>query len=278
VQLIDATHWFRPLRKNLGKKNCELSEVDIQRICDTFTAFEETEQSKIFPNAAFGHWKVTVERPLRLRVDLSDERCRSFKEICASEQEEPIANVVDRVASLLGPGPHLDFNCFMKAVDADAEKHGVKVTGKRKKLLQTCLAEREASAHEVIARQLKAGKAEADPLRGIFEITVDGKRSLVEYEPDSELRDTEQVPLLEPGGIEAFLRREVLPHAGDAWYDPDSIRTGYEVSFTRYFYKPEPLRSLDEIRADILALERDTEGLLAEVLGRTPVSAMKGSV
>ena len=66
VQLIDATHWFTPLRKNLGKKNCELSEADITRICETFLAFEETEQSKIFPNAVFGYWKVTVERPLRL--------------------------------------------------------------------------------------------------------------------------------------------------------------------------------------------------------------------
>src|SRR5207244_171037 len=66
VQLIDATQWFKPLRKNLGKKNCELSDADIQRICDTFLAFEETEQSKIFPNAAFGYWKVTVERPLRI--------------------------------------------------------------------------------------------------------------------------------------------------------------------------------------------------------------------
>ena len=67
VQLIDATQWFKPLRKNLGKKNCELAEDDISRICDTFLAFEETEQSKIFPNAAFGYWKVTVERPLRIK-------------------------------------------------------------------------------------------------------------------------------------------------------------------------------------------------------------------
>ncbi|MCB1797220.1 MAG: N-6 DNA methylase, partial [Candidatus Competibacteraceae bacterium] len=72
VQLIDATQWYKPLRKNLGKKNCELSDEDIQRICDTFLAFEESEQSKIFPNAAFGYWKVTVERPLRLTCDLTD--------------------------------------------------------------------------------------------------------------------------------------------------------------------------------------------------------------
>ena len=94
-----------------------------------------------------------------------------------------------------------------------------------------------------------------------------GKRCVVEYEPDSELRDTEQVPLLEKGGIEAFLRREVLPHAADAWYDPESVKTGYEVSFTRYYYKPQPLRTLEEIRADILALEKETEGLLGEIIG-----------
>jgi type I restriction enzyme M protein len=75
------------------------------------------------------------------------------------------------------------------------------------------------------------------------------------------------VPLLEEGGIDAFLRREVLTHASVAWYDPASVRTGYEISFTRYFYKPQPLRTLEEIRADILALEKETEGLLAEIVG-----------
>ena len=94
-----------------------------------------------------------------------------------------------------------------------------------------------------------------------------GKRRVVEYEPDSELRDTEQVPLLEEGGIEAFFRREVLPYAADAWYMPGSVKTGYEISFTRYFYKPQPLRSLEEIRADILTLEKETEGLLGEIIG-----------
>ena len=90
---------------------------------------------------------------------------------------------------------------------------------------------------------------------------------MVEYEPDSDLRDTEQIPLEENGGIEAFLRREVLPYAHDAWYQPDSVRKGYEISFTRYFYKPKPMRSLEEIRTDILALEKETEGLLDEILG-----------
>ena len=107
-----------------------------------------------------------------------------------------------------------------------------------------------------------------DPLHGLFAATIDGKPCVVEYEPDSDLRDTEQVPLLEEGGIEAFIHREVLPHAPDAWYDPTSVKIGYEISFTRYFYKPQPLRTLEEIRADILALEKETEGLLGEIIGR----------
>ena len=90
---------------------------------------------------------------------------------------------------------------------------------------------------------------------------------MVEYEPDTDLRDTEQITLQEEGGIEAFLRREVLPYAPDAWYQPDSVKIGYEISFTRYFYKPQPLRSLEEIRADIVALEKETKGLLGEIVG-----------
>ncbi len=113
--------------------------------------------------------------------------------------------------------------------------------------------------------------AEPDPLRGLFAHPIVGADlrdcPVVEYEPDTDLRDTEQVPLLEEGGIEAFLCREVLPHAPDAWYVPDSVKTGYEISFTRYFYKPQPLRTLEEIRADILAIEKDTEGLLGEIIG-----------
>ena len=266
VQLIDATHWFKPLRKNLGKKNCELSEEDITRICDTFLAFEGTEQSKIFPNQAFGYWKLIVERPLRLAVDLSPEQRVHFRAACR-EAEEPIANVVDRVAEALGVGPHLDFNRFMAAVKTDVSEHGVQLTAKRNKLLQSSLAERSEEAEAVIKKIHKPGRMEPDPIRGLFESTVKGQRHVGEYEPDSELRDTEQVPLLEEGGIEAFLRREVLPYAPDAWYVLESVKIGYEISFTRYFYNPQPLRTLEEIRADILALEKETEGLLGEIIG-----------
>lgn len=217
VQLIDATQWFKPLRKNLGKKNCELSDDDIKRICDTFIDFKETEQSKIFPNASFGYWKVTVERPLRIK-GIDPNRAYTPKEIKALKET----------------------------------------------------AECDEKAAPVITKIHKPGKTKADPLHGLFEAIINGKPCVVEYEPNSDLRDTEQVPLLEPGGIEAFIRREVLPHASDAWYDTESVKTGYEISFTRYFYKPQPLRTLEEIRADILALEKETEGLLGEIIGGGP--------
>jgi type I restriction enzyme M protein len=89
---------------------------------------------------------------------------------------------------------------------------------------------------------------------------------VVEYEPDTNLRDTEQVPLLEEGGVEAFFTREVLPYALDSWIDESKTQTGYEISFTRYFYKPAIMRPLDEIIADIRKIEVETDGLIDEIL------------
>ena len=213
IQLIDATQWFKPLRRNLGMKSCELSSEDIQKIAETFLAFKESEQSKVFPNQAFGYWKVTVERPLRLK-GIDATRVYTPKELRAFRES----------------------------------------------------AERVESAPLVLKKIHKPGKVSADPIHGLFEANIAGKRCVVEYESDSELRDTEQVPLLEEGGVEAFIRREVLPYAPDAWIDESATKIGYEISFTRYFYKPQPLRALDEIRADILAVEKESAGLLDKIL------------
>lgn len=269
VQLIDASSWFKPLRKNLGKKNCELSAEDIQRIMATFLAFEETEQSKIFPNATFGYWKVTVERPLRLKVELSTASRARFLKACVEVNEESFANLIDRLYESLGQGPHTDFNVFVAEVEKESDRQGIKFTSKRQKLLQSALAEKDETASPVIKRVHKPGKVESDPLHGRYAVTLDGKPCVVEYEPDSDLRDTEQVPLLEEGGIEAFFRREVLPHVADAWIDESATKIGYEISFTRYFYKPQPLRTLEEICADIEALERESKGLLGQTLVET---------
>ncbi len=329
VQLIDATQWFRPLRKNLGKKNCELAPEDMDRITRAFLDFQETEESKIFPNAAFGYWKVRVERPLRLRCQITRKAVESLRYASGDEAlraeiherlgealfENPASvrkalnelldtwgsdnedgdeevprkglpakqrkNLADlstweadaRLVELgyalrkeLGEEVYPDANVFLEKMGKVLDGIKPKVKGPERKALLAAFSVRDESAAPVVKKIHKAGTA-PDPLQGLFAAEIDGKPRVVEYESDSELRDTEQVPLLEEGGIEAFIRREVLPYTPDAWIVPSDTKIGYEISFTRHFYKPPQLRSLDEIRADILAVEQETEGLLEEIVG-----------
>ncbi|MGQ4584726.1 N-6 DNA methylase [Lysobacter sp. F60174L2] len=336
VQLIDASGWFRPLRKNMGKKNCELSPDDIRRICDTFLAFEESEQSKIFPNEAFGYWKVKVERPLRLHSQLAHARIESLrfasgdadirealydefgealfdkpvsvrkaleqrldawgasdgdedddddtpaprrlpekkkKKLLSAETWKRDAILVEttrRLRDELGDDLYEDHNGFLDQFNAALKRLGIKLGAPDRKLIVNAVSWRVEGAPPVIKKVHKAGKVDADPLRGLYPVEIDGKPVVVEYEPDSELRDHEQVPLLEEGGIEAFIRREVLPYTPDAWIVEADTKVGYEISFTRHFYKPPVLRSLAQISADILELEQETEGLLSEITGGTP--------
>ena len=324
VQLIDATDWHRPLRKNLGDKNCELGEEEIEQVCAAFLDFKETEQSKIFSNAEFGYWKVTVDRPLRLSSLLTnqtwqalqfssgDEELRSalYDEIGEDlfENFEAVQKKVETIISTWrddesdNPGPKIteaqqkrllkpaswardyelvqlapkllqaiggevfnDHNAFRSALDGALQELGIKLTAASKKAIYKAASWANPEAAPVIKKVHRAG-VKADPIRGLFEIEIDGKSRVVEYELDTDLRDTEQIPMLEDGGIEAFLAREVLPHAPDAWYLAHKVKIGYEISFTRYFYKPKPMRSLDAIRADILSLEQETEGLLVEII------------
>src|SRR5262249_40350638 len=153
-------------------------------------------------------WKITVERPLRLRVELSADARARFKKACVEANEEPLANIADRLADTLGPGPHTDFNAFMVEVEKDADRHGVKLTAKRQKLLQSALAEKDETAEPVIKRLHRLGRVEPNPLFGRYPFKSareEGRSvrelhpslfplhtSVVEYEPDSELRDTEQ--------------------------------------------------------------------------------------
>jgi type I restriction enzyme M protein len=276
VQLIDASQWFKPLRKNLGKKNCELSPEDIELISRTFLDFEETAESKIFPNAAFGYWKVTVERPLRLHSQFTLKAIETLRftsgdeDIRGSLYEEfgddlftrfpTVSAVIEKRLTEWGSDEDEDDN----EEDGGAKK-GLPEK-KRKKLLDPKTWERDGRLVDV-ATKLRA--ALGDTLfedHNLFCDRVDGKAAIVEYEPDSDLRDTEQVPLLEDGGIEAFIRREVLPYTPDAWIKEGATKIGYEVSFTRHFYKPQPLRTLEEISADILAIEKEAEGLLDGLL------------
>jgi len=333
VQLVDATRWFRPLLKNLGKKNCELSPEDIERISRTFLDYKETAESKIFDNAAFGYWKVTVERPLRLhsqltlkaiqtlrfasgdedlRValydELGDDLFTHFANVSAtlekrladwgsdeddSDEEESggtkkglpekkkkklldpktwerdgrLVEVAMKLRAVLGETLFEDHNVFRGLVDAALKKAEIRLTAVDLKQILKTVSWRVETAPAVISKVNKPGsKTKVDPLRGLFEATVNAKLAIVEYEPDPDLRDTEQVPLMEEGGVEAFIRREVLPYASDAWIKEGATKIGYEISFTRHFYKPQPLRTLEEISADILDIEKESEGLLDDLL------------
>ena len=167
-----------------------------------------------------------------------------------------------------------DFGYYKVAVDrplriAGADPDRVYKAAEIKALRES--SERADDAPAIIKKLHKPGTL-ADPMRGLFETQVAGKARVVEYERDSDLSDTEQIPLTESAGehasgVEAFIHREVLPYSADAWIDESKTRIGYEVSFTRHFYKPTPMRTLDEIRADIRALEAETDDLLNEIVG-----------
>ncbi|HPE71179.1 MAG TPA: class I SAM-dependent DNA methyltransferase [Candidatus Competibacter sp.] len=336
VQLIDATQWFKPLRKNLGKKNCELGEEDLARIVRTLVEFTETENSKIFQNEAFGYWKMTVERPLRLRSQFTranvealrfatgdaalrrelfnrfgnalyddfrqirgeleqvllgedeageedgEENAASRKKAVPEKRRKKLLDAetwrrdhrlllaAKAIGQVIGDEAFMDHNVFRERFDAVAKEVASDLSAVERKLVQRAVSERDEAAAPVLAGKPGKPKKEVNYARerlyGQFLIEND-KPEVVEYEPDSELRDTEQVPLLEVGGIEGFFKREVLPYAEDAWIDPDSIKVGYEISFARYFYKPQPLRTLEEIKKEISELENQTDGLLKRILG-----------
>jgi len=341
VQLIDATGIYQPLRKNMGAKNCELSEDQIKQICEMFLAFEETEQSKIFPNAAFGYWKIRVERPLRLHSQLTRKAIQGLRYASGDEdirqalheefgdalfenfpsvrkqveqtlrdwgsnggedadlpaeasaqagipekkrkkllnadtwkRDRKLYEAARSLREKIGEDLFTDHNIFRDAVSDGLKKLGIKLSAAEQKIILQAVSWRVEDAPPVIKKVHKplsageaGGKAEGDPLHGLYANPVGDPGLVLEYEPDSELRDSEQVPLLEEGGIETFFRREVLPHVPDAWIDESATKLGYEISFTRHFYKPPEMRPIEEIKADLLNLQEEGEGLLEEIVG-----------
>jgi type I restriction enzyme M protein len=202
------------------------------------------------------------------KKSLSEKKKKKLLDAQSWERDAGLLETATLLRRELGGDIFLDHNVFREMVDGALEKLGRKLSSSELKMLLRAMSWRDENAPPVLAKLHKRGRAEPDPLRGLYEVEQGGKSVVVEYEPDTDLRDTEQVPLLEEGGVEAFIRREVLPYTPDAWIDEKKTKVGYEISFTRHFYKPQPLRSLEEVRADILAAEREAEGLLEELLGR----------
>ena len=301
VQLIDASQQFHKLRKNLGQKGHEFNDDDIQSILTQLMKFEDAGASKIFPTSEFIYRKVCVERPLRLRVDLSKR-----------SGDAKFDAVIEKMADEFGADkPMMDYTHLKLWTE-----HELKVKWKAKdwKKFRELCCERDENAEPVYEKpgyfELKkvgilidsndssviSGKQEADPqLRDWENVPYDeeNEREVIERlggetflycgqemvydesgEPisfPSEFTEEEKRQLAAQETISDYFRREVEPHAPDAWIDETQTRIGAEISFTKHFYQPAPLRPLAEITREILELETQTEGVLhrlAQELGQ----------
>ncbi len=239
VQLIDATSMKFPLRKNLGDKNCEMTEPLRRKVMELYLAFEDAdpEYSKIFSNEEFGYYQVDVNRPLRLRGIIDEKHLDVFKD------EGKDTEMYDFLKEYGESGTEsLNYNIFAADIEKAAKNAGLKWPAKRANALKKFFAVIDENAEVVLD---KKGNSEFD----------------------TNLKDSEQVPLLYKGGIEAFYENEIAPYVNDAVVDTENATIGYELSFTKYFYKPVQLRGVDDIVADIKAIEESTDGLLASIIG-----------
>ncbi len=222
IQLIDATKMKSPLRKNMGKKNCEFTPEIRAEILRIFMEMEESEVSMIFDNDEFAYWSITVERPLRLRVCPENEiPADTFK------KAEELEAVRKAIAGVPAGTPLDDWTAF--AADTNLK----------------------AAQLKKIRPFITVADANAQPVPG---------------EADTALRDTEIVPFKYEGGIEGFMQNEVLTYAPDAWVDEKKTVIGYEISFTKYFYKPVELREMADILAELNALEQQADGMMAGIM------------
>ncbi|MHA3684664.1 type I restriction-modification system subunit M [Leucobacter sp. HY1910] len=224
VQLIDGTKLFRKMRKGLGSKRNELGEADIAEIARSYGAFEESKVSKIFDREAFWYRTITVERPLRLNWALTSERLRTANEVKA------IAKL-----KLTFPDPA-----------AAAVGFAVEPTTDRAAFTKTVKQYLAAAEITLSAAQLKAFVAALSVPDPDAPVVLDAKGR---PEPDTSLRDTENVPWGED--IHEYVAREVTPFAPDAWVDEAKTKEGCEIPFTRHFYEYVPPRPLAEIDRDL---------------------------
>ena len=339
VQLIDGGQLYRKLRKNLGNKNCEFAPEHITEILRVYTAMETADQkevvtesgtgtisAQIFDNSDFGYYKVTIERPKRLKAQFSEERIAELrfdkslrepmvwayetfgqevytnlsnheKEILDwTEKQElnlntkqrnvlvstalwqkqlDLLNVAKKLMQVVGTDEYLDYNLFRDKVETAIKQLKIKLSASEKNTILNAISEYNAKAEKVEKGTTKITGDKLEKL--LFYLGCDEKQladygyyptskrgEYLEYETESDLRDTENVPLKE--NIHTYFLREVKPHVAEAWINLDATKIGYEISFNKYFYRHTPLRTLEEVSADILALEGESDGLIAEIL------------
>ncbi|MEM9538840.1 MAG: class I SAM-dependent DNA methyltransferase [Cyanobacteria bacterium P01_E01_bin.42] len=361
VQLIDASQLYRKLRKNLGAKNCEFAPEHIEEITDIFLEMQEEGISKVFDNEDFGFYKVTIDRPLRLAVEMTGDRLENLRyasglrEIMAWcyeqwgdrvytdlsalqaeiekyiegeelnlsgkqrkalfslstwEKQRELLTVAEKLQEEIGEDLYLDFNIFSLVFERELKGLGVKLGAAEKKQIFNAVSWSDERGEKVVKRVHKLKGEKLEKLLAELETTAENLADFgfwpeeksgewIEYETDSQLRDTENVPLnYDPpqpplirgenlensffireenasflkgmesaiACIHAYFLKEVRPHVEDAWITLEKTQIGYEISFNKYFYQHQPLRSLEEVTAEILQLERETEGLLKQLV------------
>ncbi|MCA9982144.1 MAG: SAM-dependent DNA methyltransferase, partial [Anaerolineales bacterium] len=289
VQLINGVDFYQKMRKSLGSKRHEISDQQINEIAAIYRQFAEGENSRLYPNHFFGYRKVRIDRPLRLNFAATPERIArleeqtSFQNLSQSRKKDPAAREADETAGRelqaailamladLPPDLIKDRALFLKQLRQTAKKHQLKLTASLTKAIVAALGETDPTAEICLGKDKKPEPDTA--LRDYETIPLPDEEALANYTPGDSWLD-EKVPLTED--VWDYFQREVKPHVADAFIDPSFTderdgrvgRVGYEISFTRYFYRYEPPRDLAEIEADIRTLEGEIIALLSKVGGQ----------
>lgn len=288
IQLVDATSFYKKMRKSLGSKRNEISEANIAEIARIYGAFQKNEYCKIFDNKDFGYVKVTIERPLRLNFQITQERVENLyvestfvnlydedkvKELEMKKQKQLIKKSELVALGKLYQGKILQ-DKIIDILQKNQSEHLYKNRDEFKKVLDALL--KDLKLNNSLSKAVLMGLSERDETADYCYV---GKKK----EADSSLRDTESIPLSadvdgyevdiskhikkEQQNILDYVNREVKPHVSEFWIDHSKTRIGYEIPFTRYFYKYEELRPYAEIIAEVQQLEVEIQVEMKKVLG-----------
>ena len=239
IQLIDARDLWTPggsseSRRSLGDKRRHLADDQIDRIVSLYGHFEEGERCKCFENRDFGYTRVTVERPLRLRYQMSLDGKERFLYVFPELLDD-----IQAIDARLGREPMDDWNAVWQRISGLLRELKSRWRKPQQRLFRDAFA-----AEDPQAKPVRNGRGDG-------------------FEPDPALRDFENVPLAED--VDDYFAREVRPHVPDAWMDRDKDKTGYEINFNRHFYRYTPPRPVEEIDADLKRAEEEIVRLLGEV-------------
>jgi len=258
IQLIDASRYYRKMRKSLGEKRHEIGKDDIDKILKLYDKFEENDESKIFDNEDFGYTKVVVERPLQLNYQVTEERLKnlysvnSFSKLAVSKNKDPQIRLKEEEEGRAMQERILN---ALRGIDDRLYKNWDEFESQVKK----ALSDFKLSSHFI--NQIILGLSEHDDTA---DYVTDSKGNI---KPDTNLRDHEKIPLKKD--IDEYFRKEVLKYYPDAWMDRKKDRIGYELNFNQYFYKYKPPRPLEEIEAEIKELAAEILELIREDLDET---------